>query len=358
MAMRFVAALILAFTAAGQEPKGASQDPRFGIQSRLVLIPATVTDAKGKSVDDLEAGDFVVLDDGVPRTVNVDTFATGVAPISLIVAVQAAGISAAALEKIQKVGAMIRPLVTGERGCAGVISFSEEVKTLQECTPDEDKVARAFETLQPGGDKRARMLDAVREAVEQLKKRQNTRRVLLLISESKDRGSETDLSNAVSAVQAAAVSVYAITYSVYTTPFTTRSSATGPRKPARPPRTASEQSGTLSGGAEGSTMPKMPAADQRVDLLGGIGELIRLGKVNTTEVLLNQTGGTAFSFLRQKGLESAIEKFGAELHSQYLLSFAPQSAQAGYHKLEVQLRRGAGYRVRARPGYWWAETAQ
>jgi hypothetical protein len=101
----------------------AQNPPQFGVQSRLVLVPATVTDAKGRSLDTLEPSDFLVLDNGRPQKATVDSIATGVAPIALVVAIQASGISKAALEKVRKVGAMIEPFVTGDRGCAAVMAF-------------------------------------------------------------------------------------------------------------------------------------------------------------------------------------------------------------------------------------------
>ena len=91
----------------------AAQDSRFNAGARLVVVPVSVTDLKGRSLDGLEASDFVVLDNGKPRKVAVDTIDTGVAPIALMVAVQGSGISAAVLEKVRKIGAMIQPLIIG-----------------------------------------------------------------------------------------------------------------------------------------------------------------------------------------------------------------------------------------------------
>ena len=52
------------------------------------------------------------------------------------------------------------------------------------------------------------------------------------------------------------------------------------------------------------------------------------------------------------GLERVIEKVGGDLHSQYLLSFQPDSPKVrDYHEITVHVRR-AGVVVRARPGYW------
>src|ERR1700730_12314091 len=137
----------------------AAQQPQFDVRSRLVLVPVTVTDPKGRSVDGLEPADFLVFDNGRPQKAAVDTIDTGVAPIALVVAVQSSGISAAVLEKVQKIGVMIQPLITGERGCAALFSCAERVTWLQHCRNSPDALARAFHELRPAEDKRARMLD-------------------------------------------------------------------------------------------------------------------------------------------------------------------------------------------------------
>jgi VWFA-related protein len=316
----------------------------------------TVTDAKGRTIDGLEAKDFVVLDDGRPQKATVDTMATGVAPIALVVAIQASGISKAVLEKVHNIGAMIQPLVTGERGCAAVVSFSQRLVWIQECTNSADALARAFEKVRPGAAKSARMLDAVHESIERLRQHPNSRRVLLLISESRDRGSETALDQVAVAAQTAGVTVYAATYSAFKTGFTNKSPAAGELQMPTRPQTPTDENNTVSGGPpscnpQGCPDPPLPPPEQRVDILSGMGELVRLGKINTTQALTRGTGGATFPFTRLKGLEEAIQKLGAELHSQYLLSFTPDDATGGYHRLEVQVA-GADFRVRARPGYW------
>jgi VWFA-related protein len=329
------------------------QDPSFNVQSRLVMVPTTVTDTKGRNIDALDVSSFLLLDNGRPRPVTVDTLATGVAPIALVIAVQSSGISAAALEKVRKIGSMIQPLVTGERGCAALLAFDEGLQWIQECTKDPDLLARAFQQLGTGEPKQARMLDAVHESIGRLRRRENARRVLLLISESRDRGSETALEPVLVDARAAGVSIYAVTYSAMKTGFTSKTAPLPdpPREyPERPRSTRTEPQS-----AEGRV--PIPQPESRVDILGGIGELARLGNAKTTDALTNGTGGTTFSFARQKGLELAIEKFGAELHSQYLLTFMPHDAEPGYHRLEVRIPARPELRIRARPGYWAAQNA-
>jgi hypothetical protein len=44
--------------------------------------------------------------------------------------------------------------------------------------------------------------------------------------------------------------------------------------------------------------------------------------------------------------------FGTELHSQYVISFAPDAPAPGYHRIEVRLARPDKMLVHARPAYW------
>ena len=82
-----------------------------------------------------------------------------------------------------------------------------------------------------------------------------------------------------------------------------------------------------------------------------LGELRRLGQTNTAQALTQGTGGALLPFTRLKGLEEAIQKLGAELHSQYVLSFVPDDNTPGFHTIEVHVARDDAH-VRTRPGYW------
>jgi VWFA-related protein len=198
------------------------------------------------------------------------------------------------------------------------------------------------------------MLDAAQQSIERLTARPNARRVLLLISESRDRGSETELQPVLLAAQHAGVAVYAITYSAFKTAFTSKVPVSGPKRRLKP-KTPLDETGTPNGIPPGKNnpWPKHAPPEQQIDALGGIGELARLGKENAAEALTKATGGAVLSFTKQKALEEAIQKFGAELHTQYVISFAPpQSPTPGYHRIEIRIAREGEYHVRARPGYW------
>jgi hypothetical protein len=151
-----------------------------------------------------------------------------------------------------------------------------------------------------------------------------------------------------------------LTYSALKTAFTTKAPLT--QQPHdKSPQTTPEQDGMhTANGAPPSpyntVSPKLVPEGQSVDAFAILSELGRLGNVNTTQALAAATGGITFPFTLQKGLETAIAKFGAELHSQYVLSFVPQDAAPGYHNLEVSLARTGRFHIRARPGYWSTEA--
>ena len=189
----------------------------------LVLAPVTVTDKKGKFIDGLDVEDFRLTDDAVPQKIRMDTSDTVVAPVSLIVLIQASGISTPALARIRRVGGMIKPLVIGERGQAAVIEFDDEIRVRTDFTADSDIIRTAFQNTRSRSIRTARLIDAVAEGVNLLATRSpNSRRVMLILSESRDRGSKGKLDDAIELAQRAGVVVYPATYSVQGSSFVSR----------------------------------------------------------------------------------------------------------------------------------------
>lgn len=329
---------------------GWGQWRQFGVEARLVQAPVVVTGADGKVVEGIEADEWVLLDNGREQKVTVDTIETGLAPVSLAVLVQTSGITAAAIEKVAKIGAMIQPLVTGERGCAMVGAFAESVEWMGDCTSNADEIDVAFRRLRPGEPRAGRMLDAVGEAIGKLRARPKSRQVILLISESRDRGSEMALAEAVRQCESESVSIYAFNYSAFLTgftsktapitrlPFGVRRNGTGRHVPGSPP--------TFDRHAR-ATEP-----EQRVDLLAAGEELSRLDQTNTSLLLSTLTGGRVLKFAKQAGLEDVVQELGSELRSSSVLSFAPDDKTAGFHRIEVRLKRPGTYTYRVRAGYW------
>jgi VWFA-related protein len=296
-----------------------AQDRPFRTETRVVQVPVAVTDAAGKNVEGLKAGDFVVLDDGAPQTIELDTFGTGAAPISLVIAIQASDISSPAMVKIRRIGGMIHPLVIGHRGEAAVVTFDNQITWRQDFTSDPDEIQAAVNRLKPGSQMQARLFDAVIEAALRMKDRKG-RKVVLLISETRDRGSEARIESAVEAVEREGVQVFAAPYSAF-------SSAWLAKPEDLPP-------------------PSAP------NYLAVFREMFRLARTSDTQALTQATGGSEYPFLRERAIEKAVEKLGVDVHSQYILSFPPVAGRKGMHRIEVSTPRRADLHLRSRQAYW------
>lgn len=295
----------------------------------LVVAPTTVTDRAGHYVRGLTPGDLLLLDNNVPRKIQVDELTM---PISLVIAVQSTQETWAALDKIKKIGSMIEPLVAGERGEAAVIWYGQAVTVAQDLTTDPGALEAVFQQARAGGSGGS-AIDAVGKALDLLAERKNNRKVVFVIGESKDRSSKTPLEQVISRAQRDNVTVYFITYSRFLTPFTsTWSEVCDAKKENCKPRDP-EWGGT-----------NLPAV---------FGEMRALAKTNIADAFTKYTGGRKVSFLKQKGLEQVIESLGEEIHNQYLVSFTPPPADAlEFHQIRVTVRNRPELVVRTRAGYW------
>jgi VWFA-related protein len=309
-----------------------AQNPAFRTETNVVQVPVGVTSGNGRDVEGLRARDFTVRDNGVAREITLDVFGADAAPISLAIAVQSAGISTPALKKIQRIGSMIQPLVIGTRGEAAVVTFDSEISWVQEFTGDPTAIRNAFTNLKPFKSAQARMYDAIAEVADHMKDRKG-RRVLLLISESRDRSSTIKFEEAMDAIQREGIEVFAAHYSAATTAFAS--------KPEDLQQIHDAPIPSIDG-------PDGPPTDSILQILP---ELFRLAKTNAVAALTQATGGSDYPFLKERGIENAIEKLGVEVHSQYILNFPLPQGARGTHKIDVLLPDHADYHIRARQAY-------
>src|ERR1700691_4213735 len=185
----FAGLLAAGLLAQGQQdaPKAETVEgttPVFRLPVEVVVAPVSVTDHDGDSVDGLGPEKFRLFDNGKEQNIHVDvTFP----PISLVIAVQATDHVESVLPQIQKIGVMIEPIVIGDQGEAAVLAFDSRIRLVQEVTSDPTKITEALKNIHPGNSQN-RMIDAVEEAVRELHGRpRNRRRVVLLLSETRDK---------------------------------------------------------------------------------------------------------------------------------------------------------------------------
>jgi VWFA-related protein len=301
-----------------------AQEPIVRTNVPLVIIPVSVTDTRGHFVSGLGLPDFVVLDNGVPQDIKLDDPDLITAPLDLVVLVQTSDISDAALKKIKKVGTMIQDAVAGANGSSAVITFADQIAVMQDFTTSDEALFAAFGKLRSAHARKGRLIDAVAEGLHMLDSRpKGGRSVLLIIGESKDRGSETQLEDLLPKIQRSGVTIYSLAYSAYLTAFTTQASEYTPPS-----------------GGHGW-------------ILDSITEAIHATKQDTCKVLTGATGGRQLKFETKSKLENDLIRLGGEIHSRYVLSFTPpEAAEPRFHKIAVEIRGRPELHVEARPGYW------
>lgn len=266
----------------------AAQPTVLRVPVPLVVAPTSVTDHSGNFVNGLTAADFELYDNGVRQQIYEDD---DFLPISLAVAIQS-NLNKHAVERMRALGPLLGALVVGVGGEAAIFTFSDKLELQQKFTPDLGRLTHTLRRIE-FAPKPGHVIDASLEAIRLLDQRPELRRrILLLVSDSKDFGSESTLADALSDVAMSNTLVY-----------------------------------WLNVGRGAAPEDPVPA-------------------------ITRYTGGREYSIGSQHALERAITQIGEEIHGQYLLTYTPARTQAaGFHTIRV-IARHSGIEVRSRPGYW------
>ena len=324
-------------------------DRTFRTTVSEVVAPVTVTTSSGSYVNGLEARDFRLYDNDKLQDIRLNVTYN---PVSMVVAIQRNAKVESLLPKIKKIGNMLASLLIGEQGEAALVAFDHRLKTIQDFSNDGAKFTTALETLMPGSST-SRMIDAVFYSINMLRTRpKDHRRILVLISETRDKGSEGRMRDALIEAEFNNVIIYTININRAVAAFTQSSPA--PR-PNPYPIAARPMPGV---GPQTPHMLNQLRGDQSLNFVPVITEIFTQVKAvfipNQAEVFTRYTGGREYSFIGLKSLERAITDLGEELHSQYILSYSPSNMEeGGYHKIRVDVNRPS-LEVRTRPGYWMA----
>lgn len=381
------AMLLFAAAAEAQAPQGpmiprpgqpvqqapASPSAQANIKQRVVLVgtPVTVRDAQGQLVNGLEPPNFRITDNGAEQ--KILHFDVGEQPVSLVVLVETSSRIAPFLAQIQKAGILLTQNVMGSSGEAAVVGFDDGVNKLQDFTSSGDSIENTIAHLE-AGTSGARLFDAMSIAVEMLSSRPPSasadaslpkpmdgaaspaparRRVLLIVAEALDTGSETKLGAVLRQAQLANVTIYSVGLSTTRAELQSKKQdepleMTPPGINRLPPQPGTIQTPTTEQYRYGSmNLLNLAAwAVQHAD------STIR---DHPLEIAAAATGGAHFSTFRDRSIENAIDEIGGELHSQYFIAYAPtDAATLGYHEIKVTLVHPPEkkLKIRARPGYY------
>lgn len=340
----------------GTPVQQAPRQSKIVTRVELVNTPVVVHDAKGQLVNTLGAKDFEVTDNGVPQ--QITHFDLGGDPLSVVFLVETSTRITPLVPQINKAGIVLTETVMGADGEAAVVGFNDSVDKLQDFTTNQDAIEKTFSKLNTV-TRGSKLYDAMAMGVEMLSGRRlptadapGRRRVMLILSEATDVGSDTKLGAVLRRAQLSNVTIYAVGLS------TTMAELKEPPKDTTPHVTPPGTFGR----------PGPPGVPQTPDTQAaeyGSGNLLALAvwavkhvkdKItdHALELAATATGGEHLATFKNRSLEKAVDEIGGELHAQYTLSYVPSGTnQGGYHEIKVTVKK-EGLKVRARPGYYLA----
>ncbi len=335
------------------KPGAQVQQPPPGkirVKVDLVTAPVTVRDASGEMLLTLEQKDFRVYDNGVEQ--KIERFDLGGDPISAALVFETSSRIEPLLPAVRKTGIVFTQNVLGPSGEAAVFGFDDDPALVLSLTADQDAVEKAIKNLRLGTSG-ARLYDAMQRAVSLLAEQPaNRRRVMIVVAEATDTGSEATLGEVLRNAQLANIVIYSVGLS------TTAAELRKDPKDARGPVQISPP-GTFGRPPIPGT-PQTPTTEQQrsgyIDYMALLKYIIEHASnaVGKNELVLatTATGGLHIPTFKDLSIEKAVSEIGGELHAQYSLSYFPTSVSlTGHHEIEVRVAQ-RDLKVRSRPGYY------
>lgn len=339
-----------------QAPKRAETT----LKAKVVLVnaPVTVRNSRNEIVTSLDASDFQLTDHGVPQ--KISHFDVGTDPLSLVVLVETSSRVAPLLPAVQKSGILITDTILGPSGEATIVGFNDTIDKLLPFTHNADQIQSTFAHIN-SSTSGSRLYDAMGVAVEMLSglpepapDKPGRRRVLLIISEASDFGSQSKLGEVLRQAQLANVTIYSVGLS--TTKALLKAEPKNNHTDIAPPGTY--------------PLPpipgKPPVPEEEDPRLNNTLDLMALAvwavshakdavSAHALEVAAAATGGAHFATFKDSTLEKALDEIGGELHTQYTLSYSPAgTSEEGYHEIKISLAdpKYRNLKLRSRPGYY------
>ena len=272
----------------------AQQEPLFRSGTELVDLYVTVTDDNGRLVTNLEENDFTIFDNDQPQEIAL--FSNEVRPINVVVMLDSS-ISTTNVMHLIMGGAeqfLIR-MLPDDRAKVG--AFNDKIEVLPtEFIGDRDELIRALDTLDFGNE--TRLFDAIGASLDALQGIEG-RKVVLVLTDGQDSASQKGWRDVLEQAIAEEVMIYSI-------------------------------------GLEVEYFDGLRNRRTRPD--------------RSLRRLAEETGGGYFELQETDELGSTFTRVAQELHSQYVLGFAPSVPDGRVHELNVRVA-GRGMKARARQSY-------
>jgi len=283
----------------------AQDTPTFTIGVNVVNVLANVMDKHGAIIRDLRQTDFNILEDGRPQAIRYFTRQTDL-PLTLGLLVDTSMSQERVLDAERRASFRFLDQVLREKkDQIFVMQFDLAVMTRQPLTSSYKDLNDALSQvdtptrneLQNGGDRGTLLFDAVVKASDEIMRRQQGRKALILLTDGDDNGSDGTLESAIQAAQHADTLIFSILFS---------------------------DSGIGHGPGRG-----------------------------ILEHLAQETGGGFFEVSKKTGIDQIFDTIQDELRSQYSLGYVSDKPPTVGEFRKIQLKVDKpGLVVQARKRYW------
>jgi VWFA-related protein len=371
-------ALIAALVALpGVGPSMWAQDAAatIAVDVKVVTLPVTVRDKHGKIIRDLTKDDFTLQEDGRPQTIRYFSQESNL-PLTLGLLVDTSRSQTNVLDAERNASrSFLDQMLVQAKDKAFLIHFDREVELLQDLTSSREKLQAALELLKTPSDRGSsndprsndpndsdsrsgsgshhgggtQLYDAVYLASNELMKKQQGRKALIILSDGVDRGSKTYLESAIESAQRADT----VVYSIYFADSHHEDRNEGQRRGGGMGRGGDWPGGGGGGwpggggGYPGGGGRGGPGGGQRHP------EEPRTDGKKILERISKETGGRFFEVSKKESVGEIYSSIVEELRTQYSMGYTPDkdSAASGYHHVQLAVKR-KDLTVQTREGYY------
>jgi Ca-activated chloride channel family protein len=199
----------------------SQEDDVLRVNTDLVVVNVTVTDASGKYARGLRRSDFKVMEDGKDQVIS--NFSAEETPFAAVVLLDFSGSMENRMPLARSAAIHFLDGLRDE-DVAAVYSFDSEIEQLQDFSPSRDLAPIAFARHAKG---MTVLNDAILRAAEELSHRPEKRRAIVVLSDGYDTKSSASMEKAMAAALNSGVTIYTVDMSSIDTNLQARSQAAG-----------------------------------------------------------------------------------------------------------------------------------
>ncbi len=184
------------------------EEETIKVESSLVVLNAAITDDKGKAVANLKESKFKIFEDGIEQ--KTDFFETQETPFAAVILIDTSG---SMEQRISMARSAAINFLDGLRSgdAAAIYNFDSKISLVQDFSNSRDVAPGVFDLKADG---MTILNDAVLRAAQELNRRPEKRKAIIVLSDGADTQSKISTDKALKAALAANVTIYTVDMSL------------------------------------------------------------------------------------------------------------------------------------------------